>query len=558
MTAAYTIESGPFAEKKYCIVRNAMAPASCKLLENYLLLLKQHHQSVMTIEPKSVGRYVDPMGESLLEALKPVLEDATGLTLLPTYSYMRRYENGAELKRHTDRAACEISTTLFLGSDSEEEWPICIEVDGEEKAIHLNPGDMMIYRGTEVPHWRSPFNGKQSSHIFLHYVEEEGENAGLIYDQRDALGAPARVSMPARAPKAGAKQTSKQKSSDKILTVEELVSDPSYFLATFDFEKGIALFRHIDRDLPPNGCRHCEKRPGSAVAIKNLLESKPYQWLPASKPLNFIWMTDYCLSTLYAKALHAASRLYLYHENVIFSQLALLKREIDLGRSKCPPDTWRRLLETALVFQSRTFDDDDVALVKEWPLSNYIISDLLNADQRYRGVFLYASLEEYLTKTLKTASRTDMARMRVNQVYTDIPAMGPFADINLKTLSNPQAVALHWLYLMYSLPEPQQIDTARFKTLFNQNLIEKPAITLSKSAAHFGTPIEASTAQAIVDGPVFKTHSKQGSAFDITAHKRDLEKNRHMLEAQISEGLAFAQKITDKQPLPDLMHYSLV
>ena len=80
--------------------------------------------------PGTFSCYSDSVMETLLIKLIPVMKKETGLDLLPTYSYARLYKKGDELKRHKDRASCEISTTLHLGG---EPWPLFISENKEEK-----------------------------------------------------------------------------------------------------------------------------------------------------------------------------------------------------------------------------------------------------------------------------------------------------------------------------------------------------------------------------------------------------------------------------------------
>jgi hypothetical protein len=46
--------------------------------------------------------------ETLLQRMKPVMEEATNLKLIETYSYARIYKKGDILHRHKDRPSCEI------------------------------------------------------------------------------------------------------------------------------------------------------------------------------------------------------------------------------------------------------------------------------------------------------------------------------------------------------------------------------------------------------------------------------------------------------------------
>tara|TARA_B100000902_G_C26809279_1_gene668400 strand:- start:336 stop:626 length:291 start_codon:yes stop_codon:yes gene_type:complete len=86
---------------------------------------------------------------------------------------------GDSLKRHKDRPSCQISTTLNLGGDP---WSIYLEPNIE---INLKQGDMLIYRGCDLEHWRNKFKGNECIQVFLHYSEEDRK-----LDNRIHLGLP--------------------------------------------------------------------------------------------------------------------------------------------------------------------------------------------------------------------------------------------------------------------------------------------------------------------------------------------------------------------------------
>jgi hypothetical protein len=137
--------------------------------------------------PNTPCAYGDPLMDSLMEQLRPQIERATSRKLHPTYSYLRVYQRGDILKRHTDRPSCEISVTLNLGYKAPNPWPIWIERDGKPLDVTLLAGDGLIYRGIDSPHWRKRFDGDYAAQVFLHYVDREGANQEWIYDKRDAL-----------------------------------------------------------------------------------------------------------------------------------------------------------------------------------------------------------------------------------------------------------------------------------------------------------------------------------------------------------------------------------
>ena len=135
--------------------------------------------------PETYSHYADIVMETLLQRVKPVMEEQSGVKLTETYSYARIYKKGDELKRHTDRYSCEISTTMHLGGD---EWSIFLEPDIK---IDLQKGDMLMYRGCDLDHWREPFKGKDCGQVFLHYNDASGKNAKINkFDSRPMIGLP--------------------------------------------------------------------------------------------------------------------------------------------------------------------------------------------------------------------------------------------------------------------------------------------------------------------------------------------------------------------------------
>ena len=209
-----------FKTKKYQIIRGALSKELANFIFNYMMLQRdavdfmRKHNKVNPANPfmgrrddqqipGAYSKYADWVMETLLMFMIPIMKQRTGLELIPTYSYTRLYEKGNILHRHKDRPSCEISTTLHLGGD---EWPIFLDPSGgdfvidEYKGIHkpnapkgvsidLKVGDMLIYSGCELEHWREPFEGKVCSQVFLHYNHANGPFAKTnLLDGRPLLG----------------------------------------------------------------------------------------------------------------------------------------------------------------------------------------------------------------------------------------------------------------------------------------------------------------------------------------------------------------------------------
>ncbi|MAG49807.1 hypothetical protein CMO86_09230 [Candidatus Woesearchaeota archaeon] len=139
--------------------------------------------------PKSFSVYGPRFFECLSIQLKDKMSEIVGFDLHPTYTYARIYYKGAILKPHTDRPSCEYSTTICISST--DIWNFYIkDKNGKENIVKLNPGDMCVYSGCELEHWRKPFEGTEQMQCFLHYVNQNGKYKSHKYDKRRMMGIP--------------------------------------------------------------------------------------------------------------------------------------------------------------------------------------------------------------------------------------------------------------------------------------------------------------------------------------------------------------------------------
>ena len=200
-----------FKKNKYCIIKNAVSKEIATLLYNYFLVRKKTYDTMKEYRyispfergfgyyetqeeqiPNTFATYGDVLFDVLMLKIQPIMERSTKLKLQPAYTYARIYKKGDELKRHKDRFSCEISTTMNLGGD---DWPIYLEPSGEvgKKGVRvdLKPGDMLVYSGCELEHWRNAFKGKECAQLFLHYNNVKTKNSKkYLFDRRPHIGLP--------------------------------------------------------------------------------------------------------------------------------------------------------------------------------------------------------------------------------------------------------------------------------------------------------------------------------------------------------------------------------
>tara|TARA_S200002703_G_scaffold150464_1_gene148850 strand:+ start:8428 stop:9111 length:684 start_codon:yes stop_codon:yes gene_type:complete len=151
----------------------------------------------------SVARYWHPQYRQIHSGIRSRLEKVIGRKLYNTYYYDRFYFPGQKLDFHTDRDACEISVTVHVSTNLEggdKDWPIFIKTPyGENHGVLLKPGEGLVYKGCERPHWRdampTPRRRKRDiilrrkekeyyyHQIFFHYVLADGQRAHCAWDR---------------------------------------------------------------------------------------------------------------------------------------------------------------------------------------------------------------------------------------------------------------------------------------------------------------------------------------------------------------------------------------
>jgi len=216
-----------FKKNHFLVIKEAVDPKVANFVYNYFLMKRQVTKTLYDFRyinpynddygtwkddqvPDTYSHYADIAMETLLLAVQPKMEKLTGIKLNPTYSYARIYKMGDVLKRHKDRFSCEISTTMNLGGD---EWPIYLEnkknvgnsddidpetgtnylvsTDNKGTKIILKPGDMLVYKGEILEHWRETFIGDNCAQVFLHYNNQFSPGADdNIFDGRPHVGLP--------------------------------------------------------------------------------------------------------------------------------------------------------------------------------------------------------------------------------------------------------------------------------------------------------------------------------------------------------------------------------
>lgn len=194
-----------FKQNGYSVIKKALDKSLINYLDKYISLKKDiftfltNTNSVSPLnkdygswgdsqvpDRKIYNLYGDPGLDTLLLIVKEKMEKEVGCSLIENYSYCRMYVKGNILEKHIDRKHCEFSTTLNIAGDL---WPIFIKNKKNKNIqVDLSAGDMLVYRGCDLEHWREPFKGNKCTQVFLHFNKKTKNNIKNKYDARPTLG----------------------------------------------------------------------------------------------------------------------------------------------------------------------------------------------------------------------------------------------------------------------------------------------------------------------------------------------------------------------------------
>jgi hypothetical protein len=139
-------------------------------------------EPVPVVSPDPIGIYMEYLASIVhRDYITPVVENKTGLELIPTYCYVRKYFQGSILGSHTDRDACEISLSYCI---SGPEW----EMNMGDDTLITKIGNAVIYKGCEILHGRSKPSSGEVIQVFNHWVISDGAKSNSAYDPGGPFG----------------------------------------------------------------------------------------------------------------------------------------------------------------------------------------------------------------------------------------------------------------------------------------------------------------------------------------------------------------------------------
>jgi hypothetical protein len=160
------------------VLRDVISPLQIAAARSYARALESEgylqldHEDV---KEKRFFKHNDELFRFLHRQTGYLLRRVTGEMIIPSFTYLSAYCEGAALPRHKDRPQCVWNASLLIDTNREDDdgrtWPICLEMPEGTREVRLDLGDAIVYHGAEIPHWRpEATNGDRQSLVLMHYV----------------------------------------------------------------------------------------------------------------------------------------------------------------------------------------------------------------------------------------------------------------------------------------------------------------------------------------------------------------------------------------------------
>ena len=263
----------------------------------------------------------------------------------------------------------------------------------------------------------------------------------------------------------------------------------------------------------------------------------------------FIFHLGHTGSTLLSRLMGAHPSVLALREPLPLRALAQQSLDVDAPESPWGPEGLEARTAAFVGLWSRTFTDDQLAVVKATSFASAMAERLLTRPSKPRAIVIYSRPEPYLATVLAGANtHLDIRASAADRLKRLHRAIGR-ARWRLYELAYPEVVAMSWAAEMTALDSAARAAADQVLWLEFDRLLLRPQAGLAAAFAHFQRPAAAQEVAAIVAGPEMGRYSKAPEhAYDAGLRSRVLEEARRTQAPAIAQGLAWLEAAANACP----------
>jgi hypothetical protein len=256
----------------------------------------------------------------------------------------------------------------------------------------------------------------------------------------------------------------------------------------------------------------------------------------------FIFHIGHVGSTLVSRLMGAQRRVFALREPMILRTFAQITPDIGVR-----PGAWSQAefdirLAGTLKLLSRTFDKDQLAIIKATSFVSELAPGLMSRAAAPKAVMMVVSPESYMATILGGPNSRQEAKILTPSRLSRLHRRIGRAAWNAASLSEGETLALAWACEMSALAQAADIAGSRVHRVdFDEFLLDPNS--LRGVFAHFGIHATAADVSAILDGPDMRRYSKAPEyAYDRALRVAVLNEARANHGVEIARGLAWLER----------------
>jgi hypothetical protein len=256
----------------------------------------------------------------------------------------------------------------------------------------------------------------------------------------------------------------------------------------------------------------------------------------------YIFHIGHVGSTLLSRLVGAHRGVFALREPAVLRTFAQLGDEHD-GKAHAGRDAgFEERLSGCLKLLSRTFDAQQIALIKATSFVSEIAAGLLSRPSSPKALMMFVSAESYIATILGGPNSRQEAKMLAPSRLRRLHRRLGSEIWRLEQLSEGEVLALAWACEMTALAEAANAGGARVLRLDFDRFLAEPVL-LATVLQHFGIDAGMSEVQAILRGPHLSRYSKAPEhAYDAALRREVLNEARALHGEQIRRGLVWLDR----------------
>lgn len=297
-------------------------------------------------------------------------------------------------------------------------------------------------------------------------------------------------------------------------------------------------------------------KAGSEVIIhlEELLKEFRHQ-KPDIRPVNYIFHTAFCGSTLLSRCLEESGNFMSYREPLLLHQLAFALRKGTSPFNKSELEEFVHLL--AALF-GRTYNSGTLPIVKPSDSCINVAGEMLKRHPDAAALLLYVPLSEFVVTMLKIPSRRKFIRSMLFRARMDLKTHGIEIDKEEK-LNDAEVATVVWLGLILPFLTLLNDETLRVRSLNSSIFYKSPEQTLKAVSEWLGRPANQKVCSDIVNHGAFTRQAKNTSnTFDRERKSAERLAYQEALAPEIAKARSFLEQLALSQSIPEVLPGTLM